>query len=56
MGIPNLGPKPISGYVTDSGVVKLVLDDGSFLDLPLVLVPGGSIVDNGDNTISITIP
>ncbi len=56
MAIPNLGPKAVAGEMTDNGVVKLFLDDASIVDVPMVVVPGGSIVDNSDGTITITIP
>ena len=56
MAIPNLGAKAVAGQVTDSGVVKMFLDDDSIVDLPLVLVPGATIVDNGDDTAAVTTP
>jgi len=56
MAIPNLGPKAVAGEMTGTGVVKIFLDDDSIVDLPMVVVPGGSIVDNEDSTITITLP
>lgn len=56
MAIPNLGAKAVAGEVTGNGVVKLFLDDDSIVDVPLVVIPGGSIVDNEDGTITVTIP
>lgn len=57
MAIPNLGPKAVAGEMTGTGVVKIFLDQGgAIVDLPLVVVPGGSITDNADGTITITLP
>lgn len=55
MAIPNLGAKAVAGEVTGNGVLKLFLDDDSIVDAPVVFVPGGSVVDNGDGTVTITI-
>jgi hypothetical protein len=56
MAIPRLGPKAVAGIFTDAGVLKLFLDDDTHLDVPLVMSASGSIVDNADGTVSITIP
>lgn len=57
MAILNLGPKAVAGEMTGTGVVKIFLDDGgTIVDLPLVVVPGGSVVDNDDGTVTITLP
>lgn len=56
MGIPRLGPKPVAGIFTDAGVLKLFLDNDDILDVPLVMSASGSVVDNGDGTVSVTIP
>lgn len=56
MGIPNLGPKAVSGEMTATGNLKLFLDDDSHVDVPAVFVPGASIVDNSDGTITVTMP
>ena len=57
MAILNLGPKAVDGLMADLGVIKIVLDQGgAIVDLPVVAVPGGSIVDNENGTITITLP
>lgn len=57
MAIQDLGEKAVAGEMTGTGLVKIFLaPGGAIVDLPLVVVPGGSIVDNSDGTITITLP
>ena len=57
MAIQDLGPKAVAGEMTGTGVVKIFLDQGgAIVDLPMMVVPGGSVVDNGDGTVTITLP
>lgn len=57
MAILDLGEKAVAGEMTGTGLVKIFLAPGGVIvDLPLVVVPGGSIVDNSDGTITITLP
>ena len=57
MAIPNLGPKAVAGLMTNNGVVKIILDQGgAIVDIPMVVVPGGSVADNSDGTVTVTLP
>lgn len=56
MAIPDLGEKAVAGEITGTGLVKIFLaPGGAIVDLPLVVIPGGSISDNGNGTVTITI-
>ncbi|MCH9731624.1 MAG: hypothetical protein K0U84_18440 [Actinomycetia bacterium] len=57
MAIPDLGEKAVAGEMTGTGLVKIFLaPGGAIVDLPLVVIPGGSVVDNGDGTVTVTLP
>jgi len=56
MATAGFGPKAYAGLFTDVGRLKLFLDDGTFNDPPVVMSASGAVVDNGDGTVTVTIP
>lgn len=56
MLVPHLGAKFVAGSTTAAGRLVLARNDGTTFPAALVVVPGGSIVDNEDGTITVTLP